>query len=134
MRVWVNGSFDILHVGHIELLKYANSFGDVWVGLDTDDRIKQLKGENRPYNSLHDRKIMMRAIKYVKVVLSFDSDDTLRSLIKRVKPDIMVIGDDYKDKPIIGAEFIPRIEYFKKIKGKSTTNIINYGNDINNRT
>jgi cytidyltransferase-like protein len=54
-KVWVNGSFDILHVGHIRQLEYAASLGSVRVGIDTDERIKEKKGKDRPYNTLKDR-------------------------------------------------------------------------------
>ncbi len=132
-KVWVNGTFDILHLGHICLLTYASSFGDVCVGLDTDRRIKQLKGENRPYNTLRERTEFLYALKSVKLVTSFDTDEELIEEIKRYSPDIMIIGEDYRDKPIIGSEFIPRIEYFKLVENKSTTHILSYGKNINNR-
>ncbi len=132
-KVWVNGTFDILHLGHIRLLTYASSFGDVCVGLDTDRRIKQLKGENRPYNTLRERTEFLYALKSVKLVTSFDTDEELIEEIKRYSPDIMIIGEDYRDKPIIGSEFIPRIEYFKLVENKSTTHILSYGKNINNR-
>lgn len=128
-KIWINGSFDVLHIGHIRLLEYGNSFGSVRVGLDTDKRISEKKGTNRPYNTLNDRIEFISSIKFVDSVVSFGSDDELVNRIKEYQPDIMVIGDDYKDKPIIGIEFIPEIVYFNKIVGKSTSNILNYGDN-----
>jgi D-beta-D-heptose 7-phosphate kinase/D-beta-D-heptose 1-phosphate adenosyltransferase len=126
MKVWVNGTFDILHIGHIKLLEYANSFGKVKVGLDTDERIKQKKGHTRPYNNLKDRMDFISSIRYVESVTFFGSDDELIDRIKEYGPDIMVIGDDYDYHSIIGIEYIPKVEFFKKIKDKSTTKILNH--------
>jgi cytidyltransferase-like protein len=65
MRVWVNGTFDVLHIGHIELLKFASVFGKVRVGIDTDLRVKQFKGDGRPVNTWEDRTKLMDSIRYV---------------------------------------------------------------------
>lgn len=126
-KVWVNGSFDVLHIGHIKLLKYAFSLGEVFVGIDSDKRIKQLKGNNRPFNSEQDRLDFLSSIKYINKVNIFDSDEELINLIQLYQPDYMVIGSDYKDKSIIGSEYIDKIIYFDRIKNKSTTEILNYG-------
>jgi len=80
--VWINGCFDIIHAGHIEMLKYARSVGDrVVVGLDTDERVQQSKGMDRPINTLQHRKTVMEAIRYVDEVVMFGSDDALRNAI-----------------------------------------------------
>ena len=126
MKVWVNGSFDILHIGHIRLLEHARSFGDVRVGLDTDERIQEKKGENRPVNNLQDRMDFISSIRFVNDVVSFGSDDELICRIKEYKPDLMVIGDDYDYHSIIGIEHIPKVEFFRKIENKSTTKILNH--------
>ena len=76
-KVWVNGSFDILHVGHLRLLEYASLFGEVRVGVDTDERIKEKKGSNRPFNTLEDRVEFLYGIKYVTDVVTFGSDEEL---------------------------------------------------------
>jgi D-beta-D-heptose 7-phosphate kinase/D-beta-D-heptose 1-phosphate adenosyltransferase len=131
MKVWVNGSFDILHIGHIRLLEHARSFGDVRVGLDTDERIQQKKGENRPVNSLQDRMDFISSIRFVNDVVSFGSDDELIYSIKEYKPDLMVIGNDYDYHSIIGIEHIPKVEFFRKIENKSTTKILNHENFSN---
>jgi cytidyltransferase-like protein len=127
VRVWVNGSFDILHTGHLRMLEYASLFGNVRVGIDTDERIKEKKGLNRPYNTLEDRVEFLYGIKYVTDVVTFSSDEELIEEIKIYGPDIMVIGDDYNYNSIIGKEFIPEIKFFKKVPNKSTTKILSYG-------
>ena len=126
-KIWVNGSFDVLHIGHIRLLEYASTLGSVKVGIDSDERIKKFKGENRPFNSLTDRAEFLRSIKYIDSVDVFDTTERLVDLIKQYQPDYMVIGSDYKDRPIVGSEFIKEIIYFNRIENKSTTNILNYG-------
>ena len=126
-KVWVNGSFDILHVGHIRLLEYAALFGDVRVGIDTDERIREKKGLDRPYNTLEDRAEFLYSIKYVTDVVTFGSNEELIEKIREYEPDLMVIGDDYSYHSIIGIEYIPEVKFFEKIPGKSTTKILNYG-------
>ena len=124
-KVWVNGTFDIVHIGHIRLLEHASSFGIVRVGLDTDKRVSEKKGEARPFNRLSDRMDFITSIRFVDSVVSFGTDGELINRICEWKPDIMVIGDDYKHEEIIGVEYIPHIEFFKKIEGISTTKILN---------
>jgi D-beta-D-heptose 7-phosphate kinase/D-beta-D-heptose 1-phosphate adenosyltransferase len=126
-KVWVNGSFDIIHVGHIRLLEYASLFGNVRVGIDTDERIRKKKGLDRPYNTLKDRVEFLYSIKYVTDVITFDSNEELVNSIKEYGPDLMVIGDDYNYHNIIGIEYIPEVKFFEKIPGKSTSKILNYG-------
>ena len=127
VRVWVNGSFDILHTGHLRMLEYASLFGEVRVGIDTDERIKEKKGPNRPYNTLEDRVEFLYGLKYITDVVTFNSDEELIEEIKIYGPDIMVIGDDYNYDSIIGKEFIPEIKFFQKVPDKSTTKILSYG-------
>lgn len=131
MKVWVNGTFDVLHIGHIRLLEFASQFGDVTVGVDTDDRIKIKKGLNRPFNKLNERIEFLNSIKFVKNVLSFGTDEELENHIKNFQPDYMIIGDDYKNKPIIGSSYIPKIIYYPVIKDKSTSKILSYENNCN---
>jgi len=133
MKVWVNGSFDVLHIGHIRLLEFAANYGRVKVGLDTDERIKSIKGESRPFNNLKDRMDFIQSIRYVESVTFFGSDEELEQRIKEYEPDIMVIGDDYKSKNIIGGEYIPQIIFFPKIGFKSTSKILRHEKDISDR-
>ncbi len=123
-KIWVNGTFDILHIGHIKLLEYASSFGTLRVGIDSDERVKEKKGDSRPYNNLEDRMAFMKSIRFVDSVVSFDSDESLREHIKQWQTDIMVIGNDYNYEQIIGADLVEKIEYFSKLSGFSTSNIL----------
>lgn len=128
-KVFVNGTFDILHVGHVALLDYAKSLGDqLVVGIDSDDRVRLLKGSDRPINSQLERSTLLAALKSVDEVFVFDTDDELTSLIQAC--DIMVKGSDYRDKPIVGQEICKQIVFFERLNGYSTTNKIQ---DIANR-
>jgi D-beta-D-heptose 7-phosphate kinase/D-beta-D-heptose 1-phosphate adenosyltransferase len=127
MKVWVNGTFDVLHIGHIRLMLYAASLGELRVGIDTDYRVREKKGIGRPFNSLADRMEFVSAISGVGSVVSFGSDSELIERIKEWGPDVMVIGDDYNYEQIIGREYIPKIEFFKKVDGISTTKILDNG-------
>jgi len=126
MRIgFVNGCFDILHIGHIELLKYAKSHCDfLIVGTDTDEKIRAVKGPNRPFNTLEDRVGMLSAIRYVDEVRSFSSRQELEKLVEFVSPDIMVVGSDYKGKHIVGSESAKKLLIFERLDGYSTTKIL----------
>lgn len=125
INIWVNGCFDIIHSGHIDLLKYAKSFGDnLIVGLDCDERIRNSKGENRPILPLDERMKIISSISYVDKVVSFNDNDELKSHIKNNNISIIVVGEDYINKEVIGREFSKEIYFFPKLEGKSTTNII----------
>ena len=123
--VWTNGCFDVLHRGHIELFKYARSLGDkLCVGIDTDAKIKLDKGIDRPFNKLEDRKIMLESIKYIDEVVTFGSTEELETTIRNTQPDIMVIGSDWQGKKVVGQQYAKRLEFFNRIEGYSTTNIL----------
>ena len=126
-NIWLNGSFDVLHTGHIKLFRMARMLagqhGTVWVGTDTDERIASKKGPSRPINTLKDRMLFLSSIKFIDVVVPFASDEELKHYICEIEPDIMLIGDDYRDKPIIGSEFIKEIIYVTR-DGKSTSDIV----------
>ena len=126
MRVWVNGTFDVLHIGHIELLEYASQLGELRVGIDTDKRVKELKGDDRPFNNQNDRKKMLESIKFVKEVVMFNSREELINCVKEYQPDYMIIGDDYVGQPVYGSEYSKELIYFKKIPQYSSTKILNY--------
>ncbi len=130
-KIWVNGTFDVLHIGHIKLLEYASRFGTVRVGIDSDNRVREKKGDSRPYNKIEDRMEFIRSVRFVDSVVSFDCDNTLVERIKEWEPDILVIGDDYKYHTIIGIEHVPQVMFFEKIKDKSSTSILNHGNNSN---
>ena len=125
-KVIVNGTFDILHVGHLKMLQQARNIKDsyVLVLIDSDDRVKELKGINRPINSQTERKTMLEALRYVDEVKIFSSSDELVSMIKEYAPDVMVKGSDYIGKPIIGELHCKEIQYCNYVDGYSTTNKI----------
>ncbi len=104
--VFTNGCFDIIHLGHIMYLSKAADLGDVLiVGLNTDESIKRLKGDNRPINNQHARRMTLGSMFFVDAVVLFD-EDTPYELIKQIKPDILVKGSDYEDKEIVGANIV----------------------------
>lgn len=125
-KVVVNGTFDIIHLGHLRLLDYARSLPNSYVLVltDSDRRIKQLKGNDRPINNEYERCSMLFALKSVDRVETFDTDQELVDLIKVFEPDVMVKGSDYQGKPIIGAEYCKEIKFYDRFKHYSTTNKI----------
>ncbi|CAB4133223.1 TagD Cytidylyltransferase [uncultured Caudovirales phage] len=130
-RIIVNGTFDILHRGHIEMLNYARSLGDhLLVCIDSDKRVKELKGKTRPVNKQEDRKFHLDNIKSVNAVWLFDSAEELEHICKLYKPHVMVKGSDYQGKPIVGAEYCDTIVFYDLVNGYSTSKIIE---NINNR-
>jgi D-beta-D-heptose 7-phosphate kinase/D-beta-D-heptose 1-phosphate adenosyltransferase len=126
MKILVNGCFDIMHIGHINLLRYARSYQDsyVYVLIDSDRRIKETKGKLRPVHSEYERATLLFNLKAVDRVDVFDTDQELENYIKEYQPDIMIKGDDYKDKVIIGSEYCKQIVYFPRLEKYSTTNTI----------
>ena len=114
MIIWTNGCFDTLHRGHLEMFKYAKSLGDkLVVGIDSDDKVKNDKGLNRPFNNVEDRKFVLECIKYIDEVVIFNSRQDLEDEIKHYTPDIMVIGSDWTE-----------LKFFDRIGEYSTTNIV----------
>ncbi len=104
--VFTNGCFDIIHPGHIELLIHAKSLGSkLIVGINSDSSVRQIKGASRPYFPQEDRASILKGLKAVDEVLVFD-ETTPESLIKKIKPDILVKGGDWKTDEIIGADFV----------------------------
>lgn len=126
-KIWVNGCFDILHIGHLMLLQYASMLGVVKVGLDSDDRIKKRKGSNRPFHLLEERTKIIESIRYVDSVVSFNTDDELESHIKDWGTSIIVVGNDYTVKDVVGADTVESVVLFTKYKDFSTTKIMQYG-------
>lgn len=138
MNIWVNGCFDILHSGHIDLLWYAKLYGveglgyreatkinKLYVGLDSDERVKFLKGEKRPINDIETRVKVMSNLKMVDSVGVFHDEKELEYYIKLFKIDYLIIGDQYKDKYVVGAEFAKcGVIYYPVTNGKSSTSII----------
>ncbi|RXJ77813.1 D-glycero-beta-D-manno-heptose-7-phosphate kinase [Arcobacter sp. F2176] len=122
--IFTNGCFDILHKGHVSYLNNAKALGDVLiVGLNSDDSVKRLKGENRPINNHDDRAYILSALECVDYVVIFD-EDTPYELIERVKPDILVKGADYEGKEVIGSDIAKETVLIDFVEGKSTTSTI----------
>ena len=127
--VFTNGCFDIIHSGHLDLLKEARSYGDkLIVGLNSDKSISKLKGPERPIIGQSERKKILLALKYVDEVIIFNEENPLK-LIKKLKPSILVKGADYTKEQVVGGAFVEsyggQIKLVKLVKGKSTSNIIN---------
>jgi D-beta-D-heptose 7-phosphate kinase/D-beta-D-heptose 1-phosphate adenosyltransferase len=123
--VIVNGTFDILHPGHIAMLNTARSLGDyLIVCIDTDRRVKELKGDSRPINDQYVRKIMLSNLKAVDIVEFFDSQEELINLIKLYKADIMVKGSDWKGKSVVAEQYVKEIYWYDRIDEYSTTRTI----------
>ncbi len=126
--VFTNGCFDILHAGHVTYLNEARALGDILVlGLNSDASIKELKGDLRPILSEQERKLILENLKAVDFVEIF-SEQTPLSLIKRIMPDVLVKGGDWKPEQIVGSEVVlsngGSVQSLSFIDGVSTTNII----------
>ena len=127
--VFTNGCFDLLHVGHIRYLSNAKKLGDfLIVGLNSDESVKILKGQNRPINKFEDRAMLLSALRSVDLVIMFE-EQTPENLIKDIMPDVLVKGGDYDIKNIVGYQTV--IENGGQVKtlsfydGYSSTNYIN---------
>ena len=124
-KVWVNGCFDILHRGHMELFKHAKSKGDyLIVGIDTDRRVRESKGPERPINNQEDRKFFLECIRFVDEVIVFDNEVELKKLIKQNEIDCMMVGSDWRNKKVIGSECSKELLFFNRIGNYSTTKIL----------
>ena len=123
--IFVNGCFDIIHPGHIELFKIAKSLGDcLIVATDTDEKIKIDKGNSRPINTLSHRKLMLESIKYIDVVLTFNTNLELERLIQLYNPDILVKGGDWRNGKIVGGKFAKEVRFFDRYGEYSTTKFL----------
>lgn len=128
IKVIVNGTFDIVHPGHLAMLNYAKSLGDfLIVAIDTDNRVRELKGLNRPINNQYDRKLLLENLRAVDEVRFFNSKEELIDIVKEC--DIMVKGSDYKGKSIIGETHCRQVVYYDRTEHSTTKTI----QDIINR-
>ena len=132
--VWCNGCFDLLHPGHIALFAAAKSLagteGRLIVGLDSDAKIARDKGPSRPINTFADRKTLLEAIKYIDLVLGFDTREELEELIQFYRPDILVDGGDWRDHDGVGREFAKETRFFNRVGGYSSSEIIRRCRDV----
>ena len=133
MKVFTNGCFDILHRGHIELLLYCHRLavpaigGSVTVGINSDVSVKKIKGNDRPFFHQKDRQFMLKSLKFVDEVIIFE-EDTPYELIKKIQPDMIVKGGDYKSEDVVGND-ICSVTIFDYIEGYSTSKIMERVND-----
>jgi D-beta-D-heptose 7-phosphate kinase/D-beta-D-heptose 1-phosphate adenosyltransferase len=126
--VFTNGCFDIIHPGHIEFLQFAKSHGDVLiVGINSDRSVRSIKGEGRPILSEIERSKVLAATQAVDYIVSFD-EDTPQKLVEQIRPDVLVKGEDWKEKGVVGREFVEslggRVILAPLVPGVSTTQII----------
>lgn len=126
--VFTNGCFDILHVGHIQTLSEAKKLGDkLIVGVNSDDSVKRLKGEERPINSEGNRARLMDSLSMVDAVVIF-SEDTPIKLIEAIEPDVLVKGGDWKVKDIVGGDFViengGEVHSIPFVENQSTSSLI----------
>ena len=123
-KVFVNGTFDLLHRGHLELLNYAKSLGYVIVGIDTDECIKGKKGPTRPIHNQEERKFHLENLKSVDEVIFFSSEPEFEGLIKSLEPDIIIVGSDWREKSTIKTYYDGELIFFDRIEEYSTTKTI----------
>ena len=123
--VFTNGCFDVLHRGHVEYLKFTKQQGDIVVlGLNSDDSVRAIKGPNRPINNQYDRAEVIAALECIDYITIFD-EPTPISLIEKIRPDILVKGEDWAQKGVVGREFVEahggKVVLAPLVKGKSST-------------
>jgi len=122
--VFTNGCFDILHLGHVQLLQQARTYGDVLVvGVNADASVARLKGPTRPINPAYDRAYLLASLGAVDYAVVF-AEDTPYELIKTLQPDVLVKGADYTVGTVVGADLVPEVRLINLVEGKSTSNII----------
>lgn len=122
--IFVNGCFDIIHYGHLQLLSYAKSLGDILVvALDSDKNVADHK-PGRPIFPLTERMYMISMLKPVDYVFSFDDSDGLDKLIEQINPAAMVVGSDWKGKSIVGERHVKEVYFYDRISEFSTTKVI----------
>lgn len=139
MNIWVNGCFDILHTGHLDLLWFAKLYktdrslpyeerkkqNNLYVGLDNDKRVKELKGDDRPINGISTRLTLVSDLKPVDHVCVFNTNEELKFFIQSYEIDYMIVGSDYREKRVIGSEFAKLgVDYYEIKDGNSTTRTI----------
>lgn len=131
--VFTNGCFDVLHPGHMKVLRGAKAYGDrLVVAVNDDHSVRRLKGEGRPLHALEDRMDVLAALDMVDAVVPF-ADDTPEKLVRLLKPDVLVKGAEYRGKRVPGADYVAgrggRVEFVEMLPGHSTTRIVNGGTD-----
>lgn len=125
--VFTNGCFDLLHLGHIDYLAKAKDLGDkLIIGVNTDDSVRRLKGVYRPLQDENSRLHILAALEFVDAVILFN-EDTPYELIKKIQPDVLVKGADYKIEDIVGYDIVTsrggEVKTIEYLEGYSTTSI-----------
>jgi D-beta-D-heptose 7-phosphate kinase/D-beta-D-heptose 1-phosphate adenosyltransferase len=126
---FTNGCFDILHAGHVDLLRRCRREASMLVvGLNTDESVRSLgKGNDRPINRFEDRAAVLGALEFVDYVVGF-AESTPERLIRMIKPDVLIKGADWAGKGVVGREFVEanggRVVLLPLVEGHSTTNLI----------
>jgi len=120
--IFTNGCFDVIHLGHVRLLEFCSSLGHVIVGINSDASVRRLKGESRPVNSAATRREILLSLRYVDEVEVFH-EDTPYELIKKLKPDIVVKGGDYKAEDVVGSD-LAQVLIYPIVEGFSSSNLI----------
>jgi len=124
-KIWVNGCFDVMHIGHIKMLQYAKGLGShLRVGIDGDMRVVESKGHGRPINSQESRVLFLMSLSCVDDVVIFDSDNALIDEIIEYDPIIIVVGDEYREVGHPASSHVRNVVYFDKIPGFSTSSIL----------
>ena len=122
--VFTNGCFDIIHRGHVDYLKKSKDLGyKLIVGINSDASVKRLKGSSRPINSEQDRKAVLEALGFVDEVVIFD-EDTPYELIKKIRPDVITKGGDYKSVEEVVGHDLAEVRLIPYLEGYSTTSIL----------
>ena len=123
--IFTNGCFDILHPGHIELFKVGKSLGDkLIVAIDSDEKVKKDKGSTRPINNQHFRKSMLESIRYIDLVLIFNTREELEQLIELYAPDTLLIGGDWRGREVVGEKYAKEVKFFNRVGNYSTTRVL----------
>lgn len=126
--VFTNGCFDLLHLGHLDVLRKSRNFGDcLIVGLNTDSSVKRLKGEFRPIQDEKTRVMILASLAFVDYVVLFEEDTPLE-LINVIRPDVLVKGGDYNIEQIVGADIVLKnggeVKIVDILPGHSTTDLV----------
>lgn len=120
--IFVNGCFDVLHPGHISLFQYAKSLGDyLIVAIDSDRKVEEMKGKGRPIFSEKDRSFVLSSIRHIDEVRIFDTKSQLEDLVNSIKPDIMIVGSDWKGKEVVGSQYAKEVRFYDRVGEYSTT-------------
>lgn len=128
--ILANGCYDLVHPAHVQLLKFARSLGTILiVAIDSDRRVAERKGMTRPINNSMVRGEFLSSLSCVALVVEFDSDEELESLVRFLEVDIMVVGSEYRDKKVVGSEHAKEgVVFFDLIPGYSSTSLIEGNN------